>query len=66
MAESSEGGSFDIFHAMQLGVSRLEMKSGSKIFFRDLPEYGDGKFGTHRESQSEQWDELRSILWRSD
>jgi hypothetical protein len=59
MAESAEGGQFDIFHGLQLRCFKdPEMKSELQEFLSAIPGYGSGKSERIETIMREQFEEL--------
>jgi hypothetical protein len=66
MAESSEGGTFDLFHALQLRCFRdPEMVSDLQNFLLEVPGYGQGKSERIDAIVDEQWKEIENYVFGS-
>jgi hypothetical protein len=64
MAESGEGGTFDILHGLQLRCFKdPEMRSDLHNFLMAIPEYGTGKSERIEKILAEQWVAIEEYLF---
>jgi hypothetical protein len=64
MAESAEGGTFDLFHGLQLRCFRdPEMFSDLQNFLLTIPGYGQGKSERIQAILDEQWKEIQNYIF---
>jgi hypothetical protein len=64
MAESAEGGTFDLFHGLQLRCFRdPEMFSDLQNFLLTVPGYGQGKSEKIEAILDEQWKEIQNYIF---